>query len=282
MSRATTIANSISIPPRPEILVEISREMERPAANVDKIAASLKRDVTLYGTVLRIVNSAAFNTGGNVTSVERAILLLGLHRIVRIVQVSTLQTQLGKAMPINRFWDTATEVAYVMSSLAQQFTGLSKEDAYTVGMFHDFGIPLMMQAFPDYKGLLMEVNRNPLLRLAAESTERYGFNHYDVGYELGKLWSVPDSLNQAIYLQPQLEDVFAEKVAIDNLEEIKTLLALLDVAKNISGNHRKFWRSAHELTQNDVSPASLDHLGLSEPDFVDLQDDYFERLEQRL
>lgn len=274
MTGITAIANSISIPPRPQILLEISHEMERPAPDVGRIATWLKQDVTLYGTVLRIVNSAAFNTGGSVTSIERAVLLLGLHRIVRIVQISTLQTQLGRFMPIDRFWDTAAEVAYVMSSLARQYTGLPKEDAYTVGMFHDFGIPLMMQAFADFKNLLIEANRNPLLCLAAESTDRYGFNHYDVGYELGKLWCVPEPLNQTIRLQPQLEDVFAEKVAVDHIEDIKTLLALLDIAKHVSRNHRRFWRGSDGLSQGDASPAALEHIGLSQHDFADLQEDY--------
>ena len=280
MNAVSAIANSISIPPRPEVLVELTREVEGPHPDTDRIAACLKRDVAMYGSVLRIVNSAAFNAG-NVSSIERAILLLGLRRVLRIAQVSALQTQLGRRMPIDRFWDSATEVAYVMASLAQQYTGVCKEDAYTVGLLHDFGIPLMMQAFPDFKGLLAEANQNPLLCLAAESNERYGFNHYDVGRELGKLWGIPETLNQAIYLQPQLEAVFGDRVAVDHIEDIKSLLALLDIAKNISKTYRRFWRIADELPENAGSALSLRHLGLTSLELLDLQEHYVEKLMRR-
>lgn len=280
MSAVSAIASSINIPPRPEVLVELSREVEHPHPDTDRIAACLKRDVAMYGSVLRIVNSAAFNAG-NVSSIERAILLLGLRRILRIAQVSALQTHLGRNMPIDRFWDTATEVAYVTVSLAQQYTGVRREDAYTVGLLHDFGIPLMMQAFPDFKGLLAEVNQNPMLCLATESSARYGFNHYDVGRELGKLWGLAETLNQAIYLQPQLEAVFGDRVAVDHIEDIKSLLALLDIAKNISKTYRRFWRIADELPDNEISVFSLRHLGLSALDLLDVREHYIDQLARR-
>ncbi|MET0378043.1 MAG: HDOD domain-containing protein [Spongiibacteraceae bacterium] len=278
MSGAAALANSIRIPPRPEVLIEISREMESSHPDIDRIAAVLKRDVTLYAAILRLVNSPAFGQARNVVSIDRAIMLLGLMRVAQIVQVTTLQTQLGKVMQLNRFWDTAAEVAELMSSLAQQFTGLSTEDAYTVGMFHDFGVPLMMQAFPDYKTLLQQANQTPLSNLVAQETETYGFTHYDVGYELGKIWGVPNILNQAIRFQPQIDDVFADKIALDDSETIKTFLALLDMAKNISSTYRKFWRTQQDHSQLGVSVDSLAHLGLKDGEFTELREDFLHRL----
>jgi len=281
MTATATIVNSISIPPRPEILGELSREVELPHPDTDRIAACLKRDVALYGTVLRIVNSAAFNTGGKVISIERAIMLLGLRRILRVAQVSLLQTHLGRHAPIPRFWDTAAEVAYITASLARHYTGVSGDDAYTVGLLHDFGMPLMMQAFPDFRSLLAQVNQDPSRCLASEASDRYGFNHYDVGRELGKLWGLPELLNQAIYLQPQLEAVFSERVAVERIEDIKSLLALLDVARHISKTYRRFWRAADEWPDDAVSAFSLEHLGLTPHDVIDLQEHYLERLAQQ-
>lgn len=278
MKSAAALASTIRIPPRPEILIEISHEIEQKNPDIDRIAATLKRDVTLYGAILRLVNSPALSVARNVTTIDRAIMLLGLVRIGQLVQVITLQTQLSSSMRLNRFWDTAAEVANLMSSLAQKFTGLSSADAYTVGMFHDFGIPLMMQAFPDFKALLETVNQNPTLCLAVEQTDRYGFNHYDVGFEIGKTWCVPDNLNHAIRFQPQIDDVFSDKIAIDDCEIVKDHLALLDLAKNISSTYRKFWRTKDDYSFYMVSPLSLAHMGIEEQEFIELRESYLEQL----
>ncbi|MDB6061414.1 MAG: hypothetical protein JWM78_1517 [Verrucomicrobiaceae bacterium] len=279
--KAAALASSIRIPPKPEILMEISREVESQNPDMARIATVLKRDVTLYGAILRLVNSPSLGLARNVTSIDRAIMLLGLVRIAQIVQVTTLQNQLGKAMQLNRFWDTAAEVADIMSTLAQQFTGLSTEEAYTVGMFHDFGIPLMMQAFPDYKALLQQANQSSVMCLAAEETDRYGFNHYDVGYELGKIWCVPDSVNHAIRFQPHIDDLFADKIAVDDDETVKAFSALLDIAKEISGTYRKLWRTEDDSDLTSVNPLSLQYFGIEHADFIELREDYLHRLDRQ-
>ena len=277
MSSAAGLAKSVRIPPRPEVLVAISNEVNSETPDIDRVVCAIKKDVTLYGAILRLVNSPAIGFAG-VKTIDRAIMLLGLKRIAQLAQVTVLQNQLGAAMRLNRFWDTAAEVAEITSLLASKFTGLSTEDAYTVGMFHDYGVPLMMQSFPDYKELLMEANQNPVMDLVEEETNRYGFNHYDVGFELGKIWLVPDHLNQAIRFQPQLDDMFANKIVIDDSDTVKTLLALLDMAKNISGTHRKFWRSKDETAALGVSPLALNFLDMDAADYLELRDEILHKL----
>jgi HD-like signal output (HDOD) protein len=281
MKAAANLASTIHIPPRPDILIEIAEEIASKNPDIDRIAAALKRDVTLYGAIIRLVNSPALSVARNVTTIDRAIMLLGLVRVGQLVQVITLQSQLSKTMKLNRFWDTAAEVANLMSTLAQRFTGLSSEDAYTVGMFHDFGIPLMMQAFSEYKELLLEANQNPTVALDEEETARFGFSHYDVGYEIGKLWRVPEPLNQTIRFQPQIDDLFAGKIIVDDAEAVKTLSALLDLSKNISNTYRKFWRAKDFDSRFSINPLALKHLGIDEAEFSELRDDILQKLSQQ-
>ena len=272
MNSAEALAKAVKIPPRPEVLIEISGEINKPNPDIDRIAAAIKKDVTLYGAILRLVNSPLLG-GNGVKTIDRALMLLGLKRIAQIAQVVALQNQLGSKLSINRFWDTAAEVAEICAALARKFTGLPTEEAYTVGMFHDFGIPLMMQSFPDYKGLLNEANKNPSVDLAEIETQRYGFNHYDVGFELGRIWCVPEHLNQAIRFQPDLPAVLSDRVVVDDIDTIKTLLALLDMAKNISATHRKLWRTEDDSAGVGVDPAVLEHFELEAEDYVELRED---------
>lgn len=277
MSTAEAVAKAIKIPPRPEVLIEISAEINKTNPDIDRIIAAIKKDVTLYGAILRLVNSPLLG-GNGVKTMDRAIMLLGLKRVAQIAQVVALQNKLSGKLSINRFWDTAAEVADLTSALADKFTGLPVEDAYTVGMFHDFGIPLMMQAFDDYKTLLAEANQNSAIRLAEIEIQLYGFSHYDAGYELGKLWYVPAHLNQTIRLQPQLDELFADKILVDEIETVKTLLALLEMAKNISNTHRKLWRPQDDSAGVGVHAIALDYLDIESEDYVEMREDLVQTL----
>lgn len=274
MNSAEALAKAVKIPPRPEVLIDISNETSKPAPDIDRIAAAIKKDVTLYGAILRLVNSPALG-GQNVKTIDRALMLLGIKRIAQLAQVVALQNRLGSKL--DRFWDTAAEVAEITAALARKFTGLPGEEAYTVGIFHDFGIPLMMQTFPDYKKLLADANQNSAIDLADAETDRYGFNHYDVGFELGKLWCVPNHLNLTIRFQPQLLDLFADRIVVDDLETVKTLLALLEMAKNISATHRKMWRT-QDSADVGVDPVVLVFLDLESEDYVELREDMVQAL----
>lgn len=277
MSSASTLASSLRIPPRPDMLTQVMQEIATDSPNLSKIGQLIKKDVTLFGAILRLVNSPALGFQ-DVKTIDRAIMLLGIKRVGQLVQVISLQNTLSAKLKINRFWDTAAEVAEITSALARQLTGISVDDAYAAGMFHDFGIPLMVQAFPDFKELMAEANAKPDANLSVMETQMYGFNHYDVGYELGRKWLLPPHINFAIRYQPQFAEVLSDKIAIDDIETVKPLLALLEMAKNISAMYRKYWRSQDQEQTIDIEPMAYEYFDLSLSDYVEMRDNYMQEM----
>ncbi|MFY0641488.1 MAG: HDOD domain-containing protein [Bermanella sp.] len=51
-------------------------------------------------------------------------------------------------MRLDRFWDAATKVASLCSYLAVRLTTISQDKAYSIGMLHDIGIPIMLSNYP--------------------------------------------------------------------------------------------------------------------------------------
>lgn len=274
MTSAVTLATSLRIPPRPDAIKQIAEQIASKNPNLALVGQLIKKDVTLFGTILRLVNSPAFGFN-DVKTIDRAIMLLGIQRIGKMVQVIGLQNTLSSKLKMNRFWDTANEVADIASTLARRLTGMAADDAYTIGMFHDFGIPLMMQAFPDFKELMAEANSDLSISLAAIEREHYGFTHYDVGYELGRQWLLPDAINQAIRYQPDFDDVINDRIAIDDIDTIKALMALLEMAKNISAMHRRLWRS-QDQDVIEVNPGAYEYFDLTCDDFAEMRDNYIQ------
>ncbi|OMH35305.1 HDOD domain-containing protein [Motiliproteus sp. MSK22-1] len=274
---AREIASSFSIPPRPDALIAISNEMKKSTPDAKKIAQSLKTDVTLYATVLKMINSPLFGLRNRVTSVDHATMLLGTTKVFSLVKVTALRTALDSYPGLDRFWDTAKEVAHLSTSLASRLTEIESEDAYTVGMFHDCGIPLMMQKYPDFKELLYQVNANPNLTFSNEQNSQYRVNHYEVGHQLINTWLLPEHICEAIRLQPLYTDAFSRRLDVD--EKVLTLLAILIIAKHISNAFRRMWRIEDNRLKPLPPTAVFDHLGLSEMDFLDIKDKCLEELE---
>ena len=85
---------------------------------------------------------------------------------------------------MERFWDTARDVGELSMLIAARLTKLNKDDVYTCGMLHDCGLPLMIQAFEDFRGFLQENSNLSPRELESAETETFGFNHYQVAVRL--------------------------------------------------------------------------------------------------
>ncbi|WP_286237058.1 HDOD domain-containing protein [Neptuniibacter halophilus] len=262
---------SYAIPARPEVLIGITEALRATEPDIQRICDLIKQDVALYTSVIATVNSSYFGISSEVTSVERAVSLLGIKRVFTIIRLATLKNSLNKLGTIERFWDTATEVAQISSALSLQFTNLDRDEAYTLGMLHDSGIPILMQARPDFKDFLRGMNGCSLTEIHNREIERYDISHYELSANLAKKWHISESTAEAIRRQPYYEQTFAEPP--DESEEMRLRLCLLLLARDISDVYRHFWRIPdNKAPLLNLSPI-LSFLGISDFDYADLKED---------
>lgn len=273
---AGSIASEFSIPTRPEALILISNEMKKKDPDNKLISEALKQDVTLFAAVIKAINSPLFSLRSKITSIDHALNLLGPQRIFSIVRVTALKTALSNVPGMNRFWDTASEVAQLSATLAKHIKGVDPDDAYTLGMFHDAGIPLMMQRYEDFDDLLFQLYSQGDLCFAEEQQRRYGVSHFDVGFELASSWGISPTVARGIHLQPQFMAAHNGKIPSTDQELI--LVSTLLAAQVISESFRRYWR-IEEHDRTDIDPAIFSHLGISEIDFIDIKDQCLEMLE---
>jgi len=75
------LIHGVQIPPQPEILVEIDKELQQADPGVPRVACLIRSDVSLSAGVLKVVNSARFGLRTRVESVHQAVTLLGLVQL---------------------------------------------------------------------------------------------------------------------------------------------------------------------------------------------------------
>jgi HD-like signal output (HDOD) protein len=188
-----------------------------------------------------------------------------LRNLLKIVYGVVLKQSLGGGTPpLARFWDRSNYNAVVCSYLAGRLPGVSSDDAYTFGLFHDAGIAILMQKFADYRQTLVQANAAPA-GLTAIEDERHHTNHVIVGALLARGWYLPDQVVWAIRYHHQ-PSIFAEPRR-HATPDVCLLVAIRLISEHIVARFLNFpddaeWEQAKE--------AALAHLGWFEDDIDDL------------
>ncbi|MBN0988959.1 HDOD domain-containing protein [Amphritea pacifica] len=268
------------IPSRPEILLKLATLLKSAEPDVGAVVNLLKTDVSLYTVVLSTVNSPLFSrVGRRLSSLQQAVMRLGFKRLQTLITVISLKRSLSKTGRLDRFWDTSTEVAELAARLAGILSVDNPDEAYALGMVHDCGVPLMMESFSDYRRFLNALEGRDLASLSSLERQQYGVDHFTLGAEIAAAWHMPESVCGAIKLQLHYPlELLRPSVAIS--DRSKALFCLVLLAKDISGQYRRFWRlNTPRESWLELKPA-LEYLGLPDIDYLDIRDDCLDQLER--
>ncbi|MCK6384741.1 MAG: HDOD domain-containing protein [Rhodocyclaceae bacterium] len=263
---AVETLKNVSVPPCPAIIAELLGEARREDIDFIRISRLITGDVALAAAVLKSANSPFFALRHKVQSVQQAVAVLGLRNLLKIVYGVVLKQGLGGegSPPLPRFWERSHYNAVVSAYLAGRLPGISSDDAYTFGLFHDAGIAILMQKFPDYRQTLMQANAAPLAFTAAEDA-RHHTNHVVVGALLARGWYLPDQVVWAIRYHHE-SDIF-ERPRRHATPDVCLLVAVRLISEHIVA---RFLGYPDEAEWEHGKEAALGHLGWFEDDIDDL------------
>lgn len=266
LGRHELLVRELKFPPRPEVVTILAEETAREHPNVHRICKAVKADVALAGAMVKAVNSPVFALAQKVTSVDKAIAVLGVQNVKSIATGLVLRTSVGAGQGMERFWDSAEKVALISAQVARAYRVTKADEAYTYGLFHNCGIPMLMQRFPNYREALIQANQNADQSFTATEDMAVGTNHAVVGYFLARSWQLPDPINEAILRHHEL-DVFSQS---DLVGQTLDLIAIGHMAEHI---YHLMVRTSLDLEWERFGAMSLAQLGFSEAEFFEIADD---------
>lgn len=268
------VLQGISVPPQPQIMVDLQMEQFLPNPDLKTIAKLISQDPGLSGALLKIVNSPHFGLANRIASIQQAVNLLGCDTVINLINAQSIKGQLTDEaiVTLNRFWDTAQDVAMTCLTLAKRIGYQSPDEAYTLGLFHNCGIPLMLKRFPNYMTVLEEAYYNAGSERRVVDTENrlLNTNHAVVGYFTAKSWNLPLHLCEAIANHHNALSFFEEDVARD--AQLKTLMAILKMAEHICASHKVLGNQDEDHEWDCIQTLVLEYVGLSEYDFENLKE----------
>ncbi len=266
------ILRGISVPPQPQIIVDIHMEQAMPNSDMSRIAKLICQDVGLAGTILKVVNSSQYGLKNKITSIEQAVNLLGMDSIINITNGLTIKGELDNQtiLALGGFWDSAMDIASVCTTIARQIGYQSPDLAYSLGLFHNCGVPLLVKEYPHYPDVMKESYTGVDERIIDTENRLLRTNHAVVGYYTAKSWGLPQEFCDVIAEHHNVKDIFNTALNKGYDPGKKTLLAILKMAEHICSIHTILGQHPTDLEWETVKEDLLEFVGLSVMDFDDI------------
>jgi HD-like signal output (HDOD) protein len=268
-----SVLQGISVPPQPQIMVDLQMEQVMPDPDLRAIAQLISQDPGLSGALLKTVNSPFLGLANRIASIQQAVNLLGCDSVINLINAQSIRGELTDAVivTLNRFWDSAQDIASTCLTLAKRIGHPSPDEAYTLGLFHNCGIPLMLTRFPNYMDVLEEAyaSAGTEARITDIENRVLNTNHAVVGYFVARSWKLPQHLCEAIANHHNALALFSDEWSDP---QVKTLLAVLKMAEHICACHRVLGGQPEDHEWDAVAQLVLEYVGLSEYDFECLKD----------
>ena len=263
------VAKGIKIPPQPKVLIELRKMLASDNYDIRALARTISADPGISAMLFKAARSPVFGRGKKFDAIEQVIMVVGVKQTYNVVQAMALTSSLSdktrKAFEI--FWTRAQEIAQLAAIIAEDRVSICNvfpDQAYLAGIFHECGVPVLMQRFPDYCKSLQLENSHRWLDLADEDS-RFQVDHCSVGYIVAKHWNLPDFVCAAVQYHHELPH--------EELGAARTLVAIIQLASHF---YHRITHVEDPLWQ-ELRAEVLNELGLHADD----EQEYFDEISER-
>ncbi len=190
------------LPTLPAVYQQVEALTRDPSASSAQLAQLLSRDPVLTARLLRVVNSARYALTERVTTISRAVSILG-HRTVRDTVLVTSVLSLLPHEPRRRemaeaFWRHAIAVGSAAQVLGSPAGGPAAEEFFTAGLLHDIGKLVWLRFFPDDLLAMHEAAATADITLLDAELAMSGTSHVRLGRMLARRWRLPELYQDVI------------------------------------------------------------------------------------
>ena len=207
----TIISNIDQLPPLPEVASRVINMVNDPDVSFKQVAQEISKNQAMTTNILKLCNSAYFSKGNEITSIDRAIVTLGLKEVKDIVLLVAAKPILDKPvigydLGQGDLWKQGLAVATMSRDIAM---GKKRKDiadvVFTGGIIHNVGkvvIALFVQQA--FKQIIDLVQTQSITFPQAEK-EIMGYNHQEVGEKILEKWNFPPVLRSIVryYQEPE-------------------------------------------------------------------------------
>lgn len=198
-----------SFPALPATVNKVIAVTSNPESSANDLMKAILPDQSMCATILKIANSAFFGIPNSVSTIEKAVVVLGFDEIRDVVIGKAVFSSFQKLNRDNRnnikiFWEHSFTCGLAAKIIANHL-GQPKSELFVAGLIHDIGKLAMLSATPQDYASFLEPAEPGAFGSTSREKETFSITHDQIGMRLLKRWHFPDSLIVAIgyHHQPQ-------------------------------------------------------------------------------
>ncbi len=192
-----------ALPTLPAVALRVMELARVPETPIETLAQLIERDPALSAAILRVVNSAFYERPQPVSSVQRALVVLGVAEVRRICLVVAV----FKAFPVRPghagldrklFWQHSAACGVAARRLCELLQTPHDGEEFTAGLLHDVGKLILDLCFPESYREAVAITHRDGCSMAQAERAVFDSDHAQVGAWLAERWKLPDELTAAI------------------------------------------------------------------------------------
>ncbi len=192
----------------PETYLKINNLMDDSESEIDDFARVVNLDPNLTARLLKAANSAFFGFTGEISSVSRAIKMMGIQQlhfmvlsISAVTAVSTLEFP-EDIVKLKSFWRCSLLSGALSQLLGQQIKINSFERLFTLGLLHEIGHLVLYACFPQQARETNKLAMDSNIPIHQAEQQILGCHYGNIGARLMQHWSLPAYFQTLTNFQP--------------------------------------------------------------------------------
>ncbi len=178
-------------------VLEVCNRQDVSPNDLNKI---ISLDPVLAGNVLKLINSAYYALPNEITSLTRAIIILGINTVKNLALstavVGALKGHKNHYLSMDKFWLHSLCVGVAAKELAilNKIPVSQREEYFLAGLLHDLGKVPMVHCFEHQYVQCLQQAKIDRIDLHTAEQQVFGFDHSFCGAMIAEKWK----LNKAI------------------------------------------------------------------------------------
>lgn len=189
------------LPPMPDVVTRALRLVDDFNTTAEDLADVIKRDPALASPILRSANSAGHGQKQQVTTLDQAIMVVGMGQTKTVLVAAALRRWNGKIGPVERLvWEKSLGTAAAAYCLCEQLRKPYRDELYLTGLLHNLGQIVLLShkevgaLYPGVLKRMLDLGED----FSTAEREVIGFSHPLVGALVARKWGFPMGTCQAI------------------------------------------------------------------------------------
>ncbi len=190
-----------TLPSMPAVVLQVLDICQDEDVSIGQVSKVLIRDPALSGKILRVANSPFYGVRSQITTLERAVTIMGINATLSLALsfslVRGLRNGKGSGFDHHSFWLRCIIIAAASRIIGIWANLASRDELFLAGLLQDIGMLVLSEAIPEKYGNIISRSKGDHAVLAEIEKAEFGCDHAAISAWLLKRWNLPLNLQLA-------------------------------------------------------------------------------------